>query len=123
MNNHGEELRAYIVVNTDAKMGKGKAAAQVGHATMNITEHLLTSTQADRTLYYKYKRNGMPKIVLGANLEIMNKLECSYPNVFPIRDSGRTQVEPGTLTAIGFLPMTDLEKDRFYPELKLLKLF
>ena len=28
MDNHGDELRMYIVINTDAKMSKGKTAAQ-----------------------------------------------------------------------------------------------
>jgi peptidyl-tRNA hydrolase, PTH2 family len=114
-----QELRMYIVVNTDAGMGKGKAAAQVGHAVMNVTEHLLTT---NKPLYHKYKRNGMPKIVLKANQNVMNQLEFNYPNAFPIRDSGRTQVAPGTLTAIGFLPMTDTDQNILYPELKSLKL-
>ena len=40
MEDNGNGLRMYIVINLDAKMGKGKAAAQVGiyHYIQNIRE-------------------------------------------------------------------------------------
>jgi len=94
---YNNELRMYIVVNSDAKMGKGKIAAQVGHVVMMITEYLLTH---DRALYDKYKKNNMPKIVLKADLETMNRL--LNISKFIVRDAGRNQIDAGTLTAIGF---------------------
>lgn len=118
-----EELRISIVVNVDAKMGKGKIASQVGHVIMLITEYLLTY---DKELYINYKQSGMPKIVLRANLDIMNTLlkdlELSGSKLFPTRDAGRTQIAPKTLTAIGFLPMTDEERNNSFPILSTLKL-
>ena len=119
MNIHGDELRMYIIVNTDAKMGKGKACAQVSHAVMLITEFLLTNNP---TLFNNYKNGGMPKLVLKSNHETLLSLESKYPNSFPIRDFGRTQVKPNTFTVLGFLPMTDSEKHNSYPELESLKL-
>lgn len=39
---------------------------------MLVTEYLVI---LNKKLYTKYKQAGMPKIVLGANLETMNELE------------------------------------------------
>ena len=86
---------------------------------MHVTEYLLSR---NLSLYTKYKRNGMPKIVLGAKAEVINQLETDYNNIFIVRDAGRTQVAAGTLTAIAFIPMTEAERDISYPELKSLKL-
>ena len=88
-------------------------------AVMHATEYLLNN---NRNLYTKYKRNGMPKIVLGAKKEVINQLEADHGNIFVIRDAGRTQLDAGTLTAIGFIPMTETQRDKSYPELKSLKL-
>ena len=117
MSTNDEEVRMYIVVNADAKMNRGKIAAQVGHAVMLVTEHLLTSNKG---LYYQYKHDGMPKIVLKADASTIEGL--ANKSNFVIRDAGRTQVEAGTLTAIGFLPMTDSTRAKYYAELATLKL-
>lgn len=119
MSDHKDELRMYIVVNNDAKMGKGKVAAQVGHAVMMAVAHLIKN---DQKLYSRYSQSGMAKIVLKANLETIEQLASAHKNVFVVRDAGRTQIESGTLTAVGFLPMTEHIRDKQYPMLSSLKL-
>ncbi len=108
----------YILVNKDAKMGKGKIAAQAGHVVMLATEYMMSN---DGKLYSDYKAGGMPKIVLNATVELLNEFE-GCPNMFSVRDFGRTQVEPNTLTAIATLPMTQEQLDELYPQIKSLKL-
>lgn len=91
-----------FVVNTELRMGVGKIAAQVGHATLALYRHLQgqTERQAD---FKDWEDGGSKKIVLkGENhqqlLELKRKAyELHVPNVI-VHDAGRTQVEPGSLT-------------------------
>ena len=116
--NSNSELRMYIVVNTDVKMGKGKIAAQVGHAVMLITEYMMKHRQS---AYEQYKLDGMAKITLKSNLTTIRKLS-EDPTCVVIHDAGRTQVAPNTLTVIAFPPMTEETKAKFYSGLNELKL-
>lgn len=117
MSSNDTELRMYFVVNNDLKMGRGKIASQVGHAAMMMTEHMLGTK---RVLYNEYKRCGMPKIILKADQVTIESL--SELTSFIVKDAGRTQVDPGTLTVIGFLPMTDETKRKSFHVLDKLKL-
>lgn len=112
-----QELRMYIVVNNDIGMGKGKIASQVGHAVMLVVEYLI---KHEPDSYQKYKASGMPKIVLKADAEMMQSLTAKSRWI--VHDAGRTQIELGTLTTIGFPPMTEADRDKFHPELVSLKL-
>lgn len=117
-----DELRMHIVVNADAKMDKGKIAAQVGHAVQLVTEYML---HADYGLYYyglysRYNDQGMVKIVHKADAATMANL--TKKTKFVVHDAGRTQIEAGTLTAVAFLPMTDEDRNTEFPELEHLKL-
>jgi len=74
------EQRLVILVNNNVKMSRGKFAAQAVHAALQLVgAHPHT-----------------PVIVLGASRGAV--LECDVQ----IRDAGRTEVEPGTLTAGAF---------------------
>lgn len=106
-----EEYRMYIIVNSDAKMGKGKIASQVGHAVMAVTEIMVKEYPQIWRSYAEYVH---PKICLKANSELMHEIFNTYDWINHsdkqvwcrgIKDAGRTQVEPGTLTAIAFCPM------------------
>lgn len=107
-----EDYRMYIIVNSDAKMGKGKIASQVGHAVMEVTETMINHYPQ---LWRDFKRGGInAKICLKANSELIHEIYQTYdwlihPNrqawCRGIKDAGRTQVDPGTLTAIAFCPM------------------
>lgn len=111
-------LYLYIVINNSAKMTKGKLASQVGHAVMAVSEYLLLN---DTTLYSRYKRDGQAKIVLQTDEKMMELLVDNY-RCFPIYDAGKTQVKPNTLTAIGFIPMTQDIRNKKYSELATFKL-
>ena len=91
-----------FVVNTELKMGVGKIAAQVGHATLALYRHLQgqPEQQAD---FKDWEDGGSKKIVLkGENYQQLLELkhrayELHIPNVI-VHDAGRTQIEPGSLT-------------------------
>lgn len=109
-------LKMYIVINSDAKMKPGKIASQVGHAVMQVTEQLIQNKDS----YMKYKYGGQAKIILKANDDLIHSLS-NQTNIV-IYDMGLTQVPTGTLTAIGFMPMTETNRDQEFPQLKNLKL-
>ena len=93
----------YIVVNSSVKMSRGKAAAQVAHVAADIAAHMYGSHPAQ---WRAYANASHPKVVLkakGAELERLAK----HPMAFSVRDEGRTEIEPGTLTAVGFAPGCD----------------
>lgn len=72
-----DEPKMRIYVNQNVKMSRGKYAAQAVHAALlalGVHPHI-------------------PVIVLGADPDEIAKLRTQ------VRDAGRTEIEPGTLTA------------------------
>jgi len=123
-----EPLYMYLLVNNDVKMGKGKIAGQVGHVVGLITEEIIQTyyTNAmenkffNREPYQRYmdwKKKGHAKIILKASQAELEAFSLEKESVF-IRDSGKTQIAPNTLTVVGFYPSVEL-KDKF-SHLKLL---
>lgn len=103
----------YIVVNSDLKMSAGKIAAQVGHVVQLITEEIIRTSYEKKkppleyVQYMKWKSSGCAKIVLKAPQAEIEKLMV-LPSARHIIDEGRTQVEPGSLTVLGFCPTDKL---------------
>jgi peptidyl-tRNA hydrolase len=93
-------LKMVIVVNKDLKMDKGKIAAQVGHAVSAVTEECI---KKNPDLWKTYKRHGCAKVVLRADAAMMAELEA-HPSATSVRDAGRTQIAPNSLTAVAFAP-------------------
>lgn len=104
----------YIFVNTDLKMDKGKIGGQVGHLVQTIIEKILLDlipmenpddkTQEIISSYIKWKaHSGVAKVVLKATQEELEKLIKDY-DAFYIRDAGKTQIAPNSLTVAGFYP-------------------
>jgi PTH2 family peptidyl-tRNA hydrolase len=72
-----DEPKLRIYLNTNAKMTRGKAAAHAVHAALTAAG----------------VHPGIPVVVLGAKPREIEAMRTS------IRDEGRTELEPGTLTA------------------------
>ena len=112
-------MKQAIIIRNDLKMGRGKIAAQASHASLSAYEKTTIATKN------KWKREGQKKIVLKANTEKelidllktaqMKNIKCAM-----IKDAGHTQVEPGTITALGMGPDEDRKIDEIVRELKLL---
>ncbi len=116
-----ENYKQVIIVRTDLGMGKGKIAAQSGHAAIEAYE----KTMKEKPEWAKkWKQEGQAKIVLKVQsekelLEWKKNLEKKFP-VALIMDAGHTQVEKGTITALGIGPCPEKEIDAFTQKLKLL---
>jgi len=112
-------MKQAILIRTDLKMGKGKLASQVSHASIGA---YLRAKKSDKERWVK---SGMKKIVLkiSGEKELLNfykkvkkeKLPCEL-----IADMGLTQIKPGTVTALGIGPAADKKIDKITRKLKLL---
>ncbi len=142
MNDHSKDLKQVFLINTDLKMGAGKAAAQVGHGTVVYVEyihniqHLQLLLNDDRLIesavdiYNKWRRpevkpiGVMKKIVLKASRKQINDIlvKLSSQNIWhkAIYDIGLTQVPEGSLTCVVIEPLSEDKCNMLFGDLKLL---
>jgi|SaaInlStandDraft_4_1057021.scaffolds.fasta_scaffold03274_2 PTH2 family peptidyl-tRNA hydrolase len=110
----------YIVMNDSLKMGKGKIAAQCGHAIVNLTRRIEQEpSKRYNDIFNRWHETGETIIVLKASEEKLIELK-QFPNSTFVIDEGRTQIEPGSLTAVGFLPARKCDMIGLVSECKLL---
>jgi PTH2 family peptidyl-tRNA hydrolase len=115
-------MKQAIVVRTDLKMGKGKVAAQVAHASLSAAE---AAQQRKPSWYSGWKNEGQAKIVLRVDSEealreLHRKAKSAGLPVSLIEDRGLTQLEPGATTCMGIGPAPDSDVDAITGKLKLL---
>jgi PTH2 family peptidyl-tRNA hydrolase len=115
-------MKQAMVVRTDLKMGKGKVAAQVAHASLAAAE---AAQQRRPSWYDGWKDGGQAKIVLKADSEgqlreLFQKAKTAGLPASLIEDRGLTQIEPGTVTCVGIGPAPDSKIDEITGKLKLL---
>ena len=114
-------IKQVIVVRTDLDMGKGKIAAQVGHACVMGAEHVRKSNPEWFSIWW----NGQEKVVLKVvNLKELEEIkrgaiEFDLP-LSEITDAGHTQIAPGTTTCISIGPAPEEKIDKITGDLKLL---
>jgi PTH2 family peptidyl-tRNA hydrolase len=104
-------VKLVLVVRTDLDMGRGKIAAQVAHAAVAAT----LAAQGGPN-FAAWLDEGQPKVVLKVTSAeqlagiATQALAAGLP-VEVIRDAGRTQLAPGTVTccAIGPAPATQID--------------
>ena len=116
------ELKQVIIVRKDLKMGVGKIAAQVAHASILSSEKARSKNIEWFKGWFDF---GQPKIILKVNslkeLEEIN--EKGYFHNLPtaiVRDAGLTQLEPGTATCVGIGPAPTQIINKITNDLKLL---
>jgi len=115
------ELKMYILLNASVKMGLGKSVSQAGHGIEEITKYLV---KRNDPIWREYINGSHAKITLKCSEELLLNLYSRYRDrsqsvwCLNVEDEGRTQVPPGTITALVFKPM---RKGRV-PELETLKL-
>ncbi len=114
-------IKQVIVVRTDLDMGKGKIAAQVGHACVLGAEHVRKSNPE----WFSEWWLGQEKIVLKvANLKELEqvKQDAIELNVSwsEVTDAGHTQIAPGTVTCISLGPAPEEKIDKITGDLKLM---
>jgi peptidyl-tRNA hydrolase, PTH2 family len=92
---------AYFVVNKDLNMTKGKIAAQVGHAAIEIFKR---NPRTD--IFTAWDGGSHAKVVLCATQAQMTFLADRYPEqTVRIYDEGRTQIDPDSFTVLAFYVM------------------
>ena len=111
-----------IVIRRDLKMGKGKIAVQACHASIDA---FIRAQRECPEIVDKWLREGQKKVVVKVDSEeelieifrdaSLEGLPCSL-----IRDAGRTQLTPGTYTAVAIGPERDERIDKITGGLKLL---
>lgn len=112
-------MKQAIVIRTDLKMGKGKIASQCAHASIAA---FLKSKVKEKE---EWINEGMKKVILkvSSKKEIMKLFNSAKNEKLPselIYDAGLTQIEPGSVTALGIGPADDKKIDKITGKLKLL---
>ncbi|NIO22539.1 MAG: peptidyl-tRNA hydrolase [Candidatus Aenigmarchaeota archaeon] len=108
-----------IVVRKDLGMDKGKIAAQVAHASLEAYK------ETDLETRERWEEGGSKKVVLKVEnlkklMELKERVKSERIPYAVIRDAGKTQIEPGTVTSLGIGPVEEDRIDRLTKELKLL---
>ena len=112
------KFKQVILVRTDLKMGKGKIATQVAHAAVGVLK-LVDSNKIE-----KWEKEGSKKVVLKVKdgkelLQIYKKVKKEKIPCYLVKDSGLTQLKPGTITALGIGPVEEKKIDKITGKLKL----
>ena len=108
-----------IVIRQDLKLSKGKLAAQAAHASLEAYK------RASPKLRQTWQREGSKKVVLKVKTlrtlkglqkkALALRLPCSL-----IRDAGRTELRPGTVTCLGIGPGREEKINKVTGKLKIL---
>jgi peptidyl-tRNA hydrolase, PTH2 family len=116
------DYKLAIVMRKDLGMDKGKAVAQGAHAAVGCA---IAQYSTNIYKYTDWYAEGQRKIVLKVDtldelLNLVAEAEKEKIIVTLVKDAGRTQVEPGTITCIGIGPDKTEEIDKIIGNLKLL---
>ena len=115
-------VKLVCVVDQSLKMGKGKIAAQVGHASVKAALQAAEKYPDEMTTWMS---SGQQKVVLKApntqeiEFVLARASEASLPTC-TVRDAGRTQIPAGSLTVIAIGPASEVDIDEITGHLKLL---
>ena len=121
-----ETFKMVCLVRTDLGMGVGKIAAQCGHAVVGAYKNLVkaNSSKWNEDLA-KWESTGHAKIVLKCKSK--EELTALYEsardmglNTYIVKDAGRTQIEPGSLTVCCIGPASSILIDKITGHLKLM---
>lgn len=123
MANH-DELKMWLAVRTDLRaMGKGKLAAQSGHAFMLLG---MLAGRQDPEGMERYLANSMPKITVEASgqaaLErVIEEAKAAGIPVVGITDEGRTCFDGPTMTVAAFGPCLRSALPKYLSRLQVMK--
>lgn len=113
-----KSLRKYkmvLVANMALGMGKGKLAAQVGHAVLGTYKYAIKTSEGQSAISH-WEKVGQVKVVLkGQDTEhLMDIFKASKDKglwTYIVQDAGYTQIPPGSRTVVGiFGPVEDVDE-------------
>jgi PTH2 family peptidyl-tRNA hydrolase len=99
-------------------MSTGKKCVQCCHASLGSYK------KAEKSVVKKWELEGQKKVVLEANskeeiLKFYNQVKKGKIPCFLVEDAGLTELEPGTITALGIGPEKEETLDKITGKLKL----
>lgn len=107
-----------IIVDQDLELSKGKLAAQAAHASLGAYR------KAHSDAISSWEGQGEKKVILEVGDNSLKDLKRQAErNKIPahiVKDAGRTEVKPGTVTALGLGPEEDSKIDTITGSLKLI---
>ena len=115
------DVKQVIVVRTDLGMGKGKIAAQVGHACVLGAENVRKSNPDWFEKWWLGQEKVVVKVESLKDLEEIKRhaIDLNLPWA-EVTDAGHTQIAPGTITCISIGPAPESSIDKVTGDLKLL---
>jgi peptidyl-tRNA hydrolase, PTH2 family len=114
-----DDIKFVIVVRKDLEMGCGKIAAQVGHACSSVVYNNIDNVYD--WINFGNQKKSVLKIKSESDLiELIKKAKELKILTTVIRDAGKTQINPNTLTCCGFGPERSNKLDKLTGHLKLL---
>lgn len=120
--NRDEEFKLVLVVRTDLGMGKGKIAAQCCHAAVGAFEKAM---HKDPEALKIWQYTGQAKVALKTDSvdeikQISDNAKKMGLITSLVRDAGRTQIAPNSITVLGIGPAPKDVIDKVTGHLKLL---
>ena len=115
-------VKMILIVNNGLKMGKGKIAAQVGHASVQAT---LKAGENNPLALQAWLSSGQKKVCLkGDDADHLLALEKEAKEAglltSKVHDAGHTQIPSGSLTVLAIGPCQDELVEKITGTLKLL---
>ena len=117
------DYKQVIVVRKDIEMSPAKLAVQVAHASIGGFIECVEPDDRKKVLDEWYKDSYQKKVVLQVSDlkaldEFMDLARCLGYSFFEVRDASKTELEPDTLTCVGFSPMKNELIDKLTGNLK-----
>jgi peptidyl-tRNA hydrolase, PTH2 family len=115
-------FKLLLCVNMELKMGKGKIAAQCGHATLGAYK---LARKYCKTALYGWECTGQAKVTVKVEketefYEILEKAKMIGLICYIVEDEGRTQIAAGSKTVLALGPAPVWAIDQITGHLKLL---
>lgn len=112
-------FKQVIILRNDLNMSEGKKCVQTAHASLGAYK------KTDKKIIKKWESEGQKKVVLEIDskkklLDLYKKLKEGKIPCFLVEDAGLTELEPGTITALGIGPEKEEKLNKITGSLKLL---
>jgi PTH2 family peptidyl-tRNA hydrolase len=113
------EYKQVIVIRSDLKLSKGKLSVQAAHASLEAYK------KADKRVCSEWESSGSKKVVvkiedLKGLMEIYEEAKKAGLPTSLIKDAGRTELPPGTITSVCIGPAHEKDIDKITGKLKMM---